>query len=125
MPKIPVDECPAGPAMDAAVAEALGYECACNECLFICPIHSSDPDVKLHYSTDIAAAWEVIEYLRGETISNLGIKIGWDDHFSIRVAGYWKRYDDWWYDAEAETFPLAICRAFLKANGVEFVEVPE
>jgi hypothetical protein len=93
MPQIPVDECPAGPAIDAAVAEALGWhedtgwwmdkdneiqEAACIGC---------NSKSTWSPSTDITEAWELWE--------------------------------------KAETAPLAICRAFLKANGVEYVEVPE
>ena len=60
-----------------------------------------------HYSTDIAAAWEVFEWLAAKTGWCLGrdIQSGWvvDDR---------PFYDDTTW---AETAPLAICLAALKA----------
>lgn len=72
------------------------------------------------YSTDIAAAWEVVEK----------VGTGWlylsllQD--SDKVAGYWRaafhRLKETPQLVDADTAPLAICLAALKAVGVE---VPE
>jgi hypothetical protein len=124
--KIKIDECPAGPAMDAAVAEVLGWENLHWEEVDRGPNHyapegwwGDGPNGECYldksYSTDnIAAAWELLshfdEYIRICRTSN----------------------DIWYFDTvdlvietQATSAPLAICRAFLKANGIEFVEVPE
>ena len=70
-----------------------------------------------HYSTDIAAAWQVVEKLRADCVfANIGpdpsegggynCQFHWaegHDEFDIRLE-----------DAAAPTAPLAICRAALK-----------
>lgn len=65
-----------------------------------------------HYSTDIAAAWEVVE--RVDDVFVLagfpGAPIGWSATFSVD------------FEASADTAPMAICLAALKSVGVE-VEV--
>jgi len=72
----------------------------------------------LHYSTDIAAAWKVVEALRQ----------GWQGHaaacIDIRISD-WVKFPDCKVTifgpdiakvkAEADSAPLAICRAVLKA----------
>jgi hypothetical protein len=78
-----------------------------------------------HYSTDIAAAWQVVEFLQRE----------WD-RLDEKESQFW-RFEDchphgwiarviWPHDGEAEiasvdadTAPLAICLAALAACGVE------
>ena len=67
------------------------------------------------YSTDIAAAWEVVEKLK-MAIVPLESPDGWASHdnqsFDI-IHGYYERpVVDW---ASATTAPLAICRAALLA----------
>ena len=57
------------------------------------------------YSTDIAAAWEVVEEL-DLSMYPLACTVGWRFEFD-RNEG-----------AEAETAPLAICLAALKAKGI-------
>lgn len=65
-----------------------------------------------HYSTDIADAWQVVEAMRER---------GW--HPEIRWISDWDCKAKWWvnfgghrlYDATADTAPLAICRAALRA----------
>ena len=61
-----------------------------------------------HYSTDISAAWEVVEKVGLLNEYLLGC---WDD-------GIWvvSDVDGNWY-ADAVTAPLAICLAALKAKG--------
>jgi len=62
-----------------------------------------------HYSTDISAAWEVVEKLRGvwdiRSMSKTWVAI-----LSVQVGTSDKRVGE-----EAETAPLAICLAALKA----------
>ena len=81
------------------------------------PEAESMAPVKLcpNYSTDIAAAWEVVEKVLED--DSLGLSIydtqlsfhrrDWIVHF-IREKGMWA-------GSEAETLPLAICRAALLA----------
>lgn len=62
----------------------------------------------LKYSTDIKAAWEVVEKF---------------DYYIIQAdCGRYRvnltpEYE--WYDARAQSVPMAICLAALKAKGVE------
>jgi hypothetical protein len=127
MPKIPVDECPAGPHMDAAVAE-LGIQ-------FPTSIeYDEDGNLRYYhsdgmwgelvssYSTDIAAAWGFEKSLevdqRFDYIMHLfnlvATDLGAPDFLTFNKAVYWRM---------THASPLDRCRAFLKANGVEFVEV--
>ena len=69
-----------------------------------------------HYSTDIAAAWQVVEAMHGR-----GLRYAIKGYFE-GVASHGCIFDDenWvdsnpLYKAVAETVPLAICRAALKA----------
>lgn len=125
MPKTPVDECPAGPAVDAAVAEALGHKVVLHygQLMVKTPdgLHA-DPEP---YSTDIAVAWEALEHLfQLNSLQDIHLEhlehTGWGISTCYnKVEGGW---DGWVY---AETAPLAICRAFLKVNGIEYIEVLE
>jgi hypothetical protein len=71
-----------------------------------------------HYSTDISAAWEVVEKFQKEawkvTVSNLGDRSKFENDDYI--------FDRWicrvgTNRAKADTAPLAICLAALKAVG--------
>lgn len=68
-----------------------------------------------YYSTDIRAAWQVVEKLEREpngfamTLESDGTTRWWGVRF-------WQA--DTFYDGEAETAPHAICLAALKAVGV-------
>jgi len=67
---------------------------------------------KTKFSTDISAAWEVVEKLLDDEEYDFAIRSsvrGW--HVTIEA-----KYDD--YVANAETIPLAICRAALLARGL-------
>jgi hypothetical protein len=70
-----------------------------------------------HYSTNIADAWGVVERL----VSTPGPN---GDHHSVRVdysgdaVVVIDENEDWQVSAIAETAPLAICLAALKAKGV-------
>ena len=59
------------------------------------------------YSTDIAAAWEVVEKLRGDRITVGVTAYDRDVECEIHIGGL--------HTVRAETAPLAICRAALKA----------
>ena len=71
-------------------------------------------DYQQHYSTDIAAAWEVLEKMQDN---------GWfwniDYDYGELVAGFGKGRDSEgdlsWHYEQAETTPHAICLAALKA----------
>lgn len=69
----------------------------------------------LYYSTDIAAAWEVVEKLR-ETWPVVLVTVG-PKHYDVEIntdkgsPSHYRLVED----AQAETLPLAICRAALKA----------
>lgn len=131
MPKTPVDEAPAGPAMNAAVAGALGWHYgwggwwedeegqiqkpACIGC---------DGKSTWSPSEDIAAAWKLIENLSqlfGVEIGVLYPEAGSGERFYCKI---WKHHSLQFRALFVLSAPLAICRAFLKANGVEFVDVP-
>ena len=124
MPKISVNECPAGPEMDAAVAEVLGFKTKWFESpdgskiLLLC-VERDDWRSIPAYSTDIAAAWGLwdadmtIHRQDGQCHCILSPEYGLCMELLLSKAS-----------AVADTAPLAICRAFLKANGVEYVEVP-
>ena len=66
-------------------------------------------DSPQHYSTDIAAAWLVLDHF-GDTMRRLL----WN-----RGSGGWECVIDCDHAVRAETAPLAICLAALKAVGVE------
>jgi len=72
------------------------------------------------YSSDIAAAWSVVEKLRGEEgfaidLTSVGSPTSWDWNVHIEhptdEAGYWL--------GTAKEAPRAICLAALRAKGVE------
>lgn len=140
--QIPVDDCPAGPALDAAVAKVLGWADLVFDAYTpagrqLCGTHPSGRGgfdgngrmIVTRWSADIARAWELVE----------------EAHFSIWCAGgpdkwvwgagYWREGNllCWSYDLDpedclspmCEITSLAITRAFLKAKGVEFIEIDE
>lgn len=79
-----------------------------------------DTEHPFTYSTDIAAAWEVVEKME---------KDGWQasGHMSATETGYWnfqftKINEQKQFYALTKTVPYAICLAALKAIEVENVE---
>lgn len=74
-----------------------------NCCMRPRPIENADAPA--YYSTDIAAAWPVMERLRSD---------GWDLNFGANTEGWWiigsKPSDDLVAEADGETFPLCVCR---------------
>lgn len=131
--KVPIDETPVGEAMNAAIAEILGLTVEWRR-------YGSEP-----YAV----------YLDGHYIGPNGVEEeNWKDIqiFSIDIELAWRLWDgnitvykidnqcqcllDPEYEpcmkllsskatAMSDTIAHAICRAFLKANGVEYIEVPE
>jgi len=123
MPKTPVDEAPAGPEMDAAVAKVLGLN-EFNDWPERWEHIISHNWNEMSYSTDIAAAWGLWQ--------QLAKRFRWAEVMIIEASQsamtlYHPTDSEFIRPVEAfgETVPLAICRAFLKANGVEYIEVPE
>lgn len=136
--KIPVDEAPAGPETDAAVAEALGWLPYESDGVWYWKDMSNDDFPYYDYhaggygyvedikpwspSTDIAAAWELLPRMQ----SAYGILLG----ILYNVTECKTMKDDKPIIGRAEgqgakQTAHAICRAFLKANGVECVEMLE
>jgi hypothetical protein len=137
MAKIPVTDCPAGPALDAAVAKVLGW----TDLTFnaytpvgrkLCGTHPSGKGgfdghgrmIVTRWSEDIARAWELWcamdgekrlhEYSDGSCTCFLGgMSYGGSSDYADGV------------HASADKAPLAITRAFLLAHGGTEVEVPD
>jgi hypothetical protein len=119
------DEMPAGREMDALVAEkVMGYRwLKVNgiKALFPPDLKPSDVDwfpeddpldlVRWPYSTDIAAAWEVVEHNHDVSVEHRAMS-------STPWAVTFQRHmDGTEFTGFADTAPLAICRAALKAVG--------
>lgn len=100
------------------------------------PIFSVSRSPIPHFSTDIAAAWEVVEELRtqgwyfrlecvkpGDPFTNFVV---FKDDEQCRASFFQGYAEDWGpkprnlRDAAARTTPLAICLAALKAVGHKF-----
>ena len=148
MKRIPVDECPAGIEIDVAVARVRHSEInlvvdfehgliatsqerlaeALREGWIGWDISEDKPIrfcIKLSkYSTDIITAWELVEL---EKIAVIPLKS--DRWLAIpysTIPDDYTAYKIDLMDGEiASTAPLAITRAFLKAKGIKFVEVPD
>lgn len=107
-----------GPALDALVAEkVMGCKpirtsfrpmCGCGD-----QRHGNDLS---KYSTDIAAAWKVVEKLRAQNkLTNLESIP--DSHFAFEIEPDPRGIVEPQAWAVGSTAPLAICRAALKAVG--------
>ena len=68
-----------------------------------------------HYSTNIAAAWQVVEKMSKEEMLDFAIRIC--NYETIRYEVSWQIEDgeDWKF-CMADTAPLAVCRAALIAT---------
>lgn len=73
-----------------------------------------------HYSSDIAAAWEVVEKLDGEWKLQGHEGLGWEAGFDSSTGGMDAVIVS--VEAMADTAPLAICVAALKAVGALITE---
>jgi len=141
MKRIPIDECPAGPEIDAAVAKARYSEielvidlehgliatsetrlCESLESGWIGWKSTLNGEVEsfclklLKYSTDITEAWELVDGAGIQHAPSIYRIARWYCNFMVDG----EQIESW-----ATTAPLAIIRAFLKAKGIEFVEVPD
>jgi hypothetical protein len=143
-----IDLMPAGREMDALVAEKVFGDIICKSSMWhvretkdfalehwtTCKIHGKSGCVAepRKFSTDISAAWEVVEKIKDqfeeEAQFNIVHRSGYNGPKGNWHAGFkvWMTKErtgltaDWhWSDilgvAEGETAPLAICRAALKA----------
>lgn len=91
---------PAGPELDGIVSERV---------MGVPPLPDGTFWTLPEYSTDIAAAWEVVEKIGDELTLDTGSKspsraILWSSMTGAQATGF------------GETVPLAICRAALKAT---------
>jgi len=93
-----------GRELDALVAEKVfGEKCICNDSPYCCQVHDNQDE----YSTNIAAAWEVLnKHDCFELIKNAS------GHYICTLVEEQK-------EVAAESAPHAICLAALKAVGVE------
>lgn len=108
MPKLPVDECPAGPWLDAAVAEAEG-------------LHEEigwwvDDTGQIIYPACIGCDGIPTWHPSGNRQDAIGLVDKMRQSF-VYGPNFFEMCDD--------MVPLTITRAFLKAKGVTEVEVPE
>lgn len=122
--------------LDRQVAQALGYAVCTGvstydgsdlpyEVWITDPARADEPplqrqDVTLNpvpYSTDIAAAWTLVEYMRARGwIYTLGDDDENDHGSGKHFAGFY-RDGSGLYESTAETAPLAIARALVAAMG--------
>jgi hypothetical protein len=73
------------------------------------------------FSEDISAAWDVVEKLKEGEAASANIDIQTD--VVVVIGWYGSRADEFFRgEARADTAPLAICLAALKAKGVEIPE---
>jgi len=134
MPKIHVSDCPAGFVLDAAVAETRGWRWILYPSPFgddvvmrcIVPPEKFKPELAAKgneppgylylpkYSTDIATAWPLVEELK----MRCGYSHQRHEPFAMLECEEYGTLVQY-----ADTVPLAITRAYLKARGV--TEVPE
>lgn len=123
----------AGPEMNALVAEkVMGWiwidgeyghpteKGPFNDCE--CPSHSYQKTLLPRYSTDIAAAWEVVNKLGRKSINKIAAETGLATFLLVQYPnGTWKaNFSGYRTSVEADTVPLAICRAALlsKPNNI-------
>ena len=126
----------AGRELDALIAEkVMGHKCSCGRedlnnranpygIKGFCLVHGSTDIVGGNYSTNIADAWEVVEKLgRWRGFDFMLVMPDPEQTFHLHT------YEAGWYEAtndgperrvvsDADTAPLAICLAALKAKGV-------
>ena len=137
-----IDEMVAGPELDVIIAKTIfscdarltrmGWNDDGGPILGLCYCENAPhsytecnhPGLLERYSTDIAAAWPVVEKLKDDGLeihteysydfvarSDYAVCEIWKDFKSIDPPREWEEIAD----ADANTMPLAICRAALKA----------
>ena len=107
-----IDEMPAGREMDALVAEKV-FGVPHEDCFDVyggkrC-VKDDEYGGPQCYSTDIAAAWEVVEKIREDYEPRIEL---WDEGWEVTILTGTDRGSA---SGRALTAPLAICRAALKA----------
>ncbi len=125
MNRIPIDECPAGPEIDAIAAKVLGWQIASDSFFraWLSPGGSRISNDDWIPSADIATAWKLVEeedlFAEHYLVKNEG------SHYVMcpKCIGFgeWPEY----YRGADSNPALVITRAYLKAKGVEFVEVAD
>lgn len=107
---------PAGPALDAAIAELMGLDAklfddgGCRAC------RARGYWPRFEPSTDISAAWEVVEWLRA---NGWNVLITLDSDDTGGECRFHRRKAPGIFVAKAPTAPLAICHAALAAKGAD------
>jgi hypothetical protein len=76
-----------------------------------------------NYSTDIAAAWEVVNRIHADTKLVFQLAAPQQDYVNEKWRAnfnkkWWLDESPYYYEVDADTAPLAICLAALKAKGV-------
>jgi hypothetical protein len=111
----PVKPVPAGREQDARIALLLGWEqCACGNmaCDFWVTPDKSSYDAELpHFSTDLMAAWQIIEQCYSGSVGRLSNGAEYEAYLVIERDG--KNADGY---ARASTAAAAIVAAWLKAR---------
>jgi len=103
----------AGRELDALVAEKVfGYECDPFDYGPTCPVHGKGKN----YSTDIAAAWQVVEKLM-PTIGHIYPAVDLETGELLHWCAVVETGDTSRQGVTADTAPRAICLAALKAVG--------
>lgn len=102
--------------LDATIAEkVMGWTLRGEHPIFGSPVYATGHSDTLlpKFSTDIAAAWTVVEQIKAEWIVTMEI----DEH--VTRVGFGKNYASTpiEFSQSAKTTPLAICLAALKAVG--------
>lgn len=95
--------------VNEAVAKKMGSEVQC-----ACHVSMGEDLHWPHYSTDIRAAWWVVEFL-GPKFNN--IALNWDDggFYCTLDGGQLNVGNKWPHVTEtADSAPMAICKAFLR-----------
>jgi hypothetical protein len=134
--KVKVEECPAGPHLDAAIAKIQGW----TDLVFdaytpvgrrLCGTHPSGKGgfynqgrmIVTQWSSGIAAAWELVE--ESDLFTDNYLTKNEDNKYVICPDyigfGEWPEY----YEGADENVALVITRAFLKAHRVKEIEVPD
>ena len=98
------DAMEAGRELDAMVMEAIGYKPVPVAFMFGHKEPFPGWDEPPRYSTDIAAAWQVVDAMRER---------GWRFSLHEHPDGWWAAFNGKMMDAPSATVPLAICRTAL------------
>jgi len=129
-----VDEAPAGKAMNWAISKVLTGHLFCgagrmeNRDGLVAEFCTVCDEPKGYHGYDnyrrVENAWRLIEILR-DNGKHVTITLPVGQGFEVWVRKIVPLGLSEGLRTVADSLPLAICRAFLKANGVEHVEVPE